>query len=122
MGERVVTASVALRVQPNSRRIYAYLRWSEAGRTHERYLGDFHAGDRLANLRQAWLVAKGNREPDKREALAALTGQVEQAGAHPDPVVGAHDAPRRASVSVRPTRPAPTIGERPTNQAGSDHR
>lgn len=71
VGERIVTASVALRVQPNSRRIYAYLRWSEAGRTHERYLGDVDAEDRLTNLRQAWLVAKRSDEPDTRESASA---------------------------------------------------
>lgn len=54
IGGRTVTASIALRVQPHSRRIYAYLRWSDGGRTHERYIGDVDAPDRQTNLRRAW--------------------------------------------------------------------
>jgi len=52
---RTVTASIALRRLPSSRRIYAYLRWSAgSGRTHERYVGDVTEASREANLRQAW--------------------------------------------------------------------
>ncbi len=60
---RTATASVALRVQPNSRRIYAYLRWSLDGRTQERYLGEVDSGDRATNLRRAWRVATVTPEP-----------------------------------------------------------
>lgn len=52
--ERRVCASVALRVQPNSRRVYAYLRWSEHGKTIERYLGPVDQQSRSDNLKQAW--------------------------------------------------------------------
>jgi DNA mismatch endonuclease (patch repair protein) len=71
LGDRTVTASVALRVQPNSRRIYAYLRWSDAGRTYERYLGDVDAHDRATNLRRAWFVAQqtnATEEPGSKSA------------------------------------------------------
>lgn len=57
VGGRTVTASIALRVQPHSRRIYAYLRWSDEGRTHERYVGDVDAPDRRTNLQRAWRQA-----------------------------------------------------------------
>lgn len=50
-------ASVALRVQPQGRRIYAYLRWSEAGRTYERYIGEVTQPTREANLTDAWQLA-----------------------------------------------------------------
>lgn len=52
--QRRVCASVALRVQPNSRRIYAYLRWSDHGKTIERYLGPVDQQSRAENLKQAW--------------------------------------------------------------------
>ncbi|MHC3424524.1 very short patch repair endonuclease [Streptomyces sp. DT18] len=48
------TGSVALRVYRGTRRIRAYLRWSEAGRTHERYIGEVDAATRTANLTDAW--------------------------------------------------------------------
>ena len=48
--------SVALRVQPHSRRIYAYLRWSDAGRTSERYVGEVTQPTREANLASAWRI------------------------------------------------------------------
>lgn len=51
-------ASVALRCFPKSRRVYAYLRWSDAGGTEERYLGEVsdHA-DRARALSAAWKIA-----------------------------------------------------------------
>jgi DNA mismatch endonuclease, patch repair protein len=56
-GGRIALGSVALRVLPRSRRIRAYLRWSDRGRTRERYLGEVDADTRLANLRLAWAFA-----------------------------------------------------------------
>ncbi len=47
-------ASVALRLLPRTRRIYAYLRWSEAGKTKERYIGEVTCLSRQENLAQAW--------------------------------------------------------------------
>jgi DNA mismatch endonuclease, patch repair protein len=55
---RIALGSVALRVFPNSRRIRAYLRWSDKGRTRERYLGEVDGTDRLDNLRRAWALAR----------------------------------------------------------------
>jgi DNA mismatch endonuclease (patch repair protein) len=46
-------ASIALRVF-KGRRIYAYLRWSDGGKTHERYVGEVDRDNRAANLAQAW--------------------------------------------------------------------
>lgn len=57
VNERRVCASVALRVQPNSRRVYAYLRWSDHGKTIERYLGPVDQQSRAENLKQAWRQA-----------------------------------------------------------------
>jgi DNA mismatch endonuclease (patch repair protein) len=52
---RTVTASIALRHPPSSRRIYAYLRWSASpGRTRERYVGEVTEPSREGNLRLAW--------------------------------------------------------------------
>jgi DNA mismatch endonuclease (patch repair protein) len=50
-------ASVALRRKRNGRRVYAYLRWSDHGRTTERYLGEVEQSTRAANLAQAWRIA-----------------------------------------------------------------
>ncbi|WP_307869172.1 very short patch repair endonuclease [Nocardiopsis sp. B62] len=52
------TGSVALRVYDRTRRIRAYLRWSENGRTRERYLGEVDADTRAANLARAWNLAR----------------------------------------------------------------
>jgi DNA mismatch endonuclease, patch repair protein len=55
---RVAAGSIALRVQPRRRRIYAYLRWSDNGRTVERYVGEACHGEREANLAEAWRQAQ----------------------------------------------------------------
>jgi DNA mismatch endonuclease (patch repair protein) len=57
-GTRVI-GSVALRCYRNSRRVYAYLRWTALnGKTAERYLGDVSdCPDRDSALRRAWEVA-----------------------------------------------------------------
>jgi DNA mismatch endonuclease (patch repair protein) len=55
---RVVHASVYFR-RPQGRRVYAYLRWADAGRTRERCVGEITHATRDANLAQAWhLVAE----------------------------------------------------------------
>jgi DNA mismatch endonuclease, patch repair protein len=57
---RSAIASVALRLYPKSRRVRAYLRWSDHGRTRERYIGEVTAANRAENLAQAWwLVTEG---------------------------------------------------------------
>jgi DNA mismatch endonuclease (patch repair protein) len=56
--DRIALGSVALRVFPRSRRIRAYLRWSDKGRTHERYLGEVDGMDRMDNLRHSWTLAR----------------------------------------------------------------
>lgn len=55
---RRATGSIALRVYHRTRRIRAYLRWSEQGRTRERYVGEVNCGTRAANLVQAWTMAR----------------------------------------------------------------
>jgi DNA mismatch endonuclease (patch repair protein) len=51
--------SIALRLYPKSRRVRAYLRWSDRGRTRERYVGEVTADNRKDNLAHAWrLVAE----------------------------------------------------------------
>ncbi|TNM26707.1 very short patch repair endonuclease [Streptomyces sedi] len=56
--ERRATGSIALRVYRRTRRIRAYLRWSEQGRTRERYVGEVNRATRAANLVQAWAMAR----------------------------------------------------------------
>jgi hypothetical protein len=58
-----VVASIALRIPPNSRRVYAYLRWSVPGAgTRERYVGEVSAApDRSDALRLAWSLAANPR-------------------------------------------------------------
>jgi DNA mismatch endonuclease (patch repair protein) len=55
--DQIVLASVALRRKRDGRRVYAYLRWSDRGRTAERYLGEVDRATRAANLAQAWRLA-----------------------------------------------------------------
>lgn len=53
-GDRVALASVALRLLPRTRRIYAYLRWSDSGKTNERYICEVTHSSRRENLGAAW--------------------------------------------------------------------
>jgi hypothetical protein len=52
------TASIRLKCFPNSRRVYAYLRYSLAGKTVTKYVGDVTAPSRLEALRKAWGLAR----------------------------------------------------------------
>jgi len=54
---RTALASISLRVYKKSRRIRAYLRWSERGQTREIYLGEVDGETRGENLRSAWKLA-----------------------------------------------------------------
>ncbi|MEU3370765.1 very short patch repair endonuclease [Streptomyces sp. NPDC006660] len=55
---RRATGSIAFRVYKRTRRIRAYLRWSEQGRTREHYVGEVNCATRAANLAQAWTMAR----------------------------------------------------------------
>jgi DNA mismatch endonuclease, patch repair protein len=70
---RIALGSIALRVFPRTRRIRAYLRWSDRGKTRERYLGEVAEGNRLANLRHAWNLAReqGAALPDGNAVTVA---------------------------------------------------
>ena len=57
-GGKRATGSIAFRVYQRTRRIRAYLRWSEEGRTRERYVGEVNGASRTANLKQAWVMAR----------------------------------------------------------------
>lgn len=54
---RYACASISLRLPRGSRRIRAYLRWSQDGKTQERYVGEVDRDTRPANLAQAWQQA-----------------------------------------------------------------
>ena len=54
---RAARASVELKVLPKTRRIRAYLRWSDGGRTREKYLGEVSETTRARNLTLAWRMA-----------------------------------------------------------------
>jgi DNA mismatch endonuclease (patch repair protein) len=51
---RFATASVTLRLYPKTRRIRAALRWSQDGKSPERYLGEVSSATRAENLSEAW--------------------------------------------------------------------
>lgn len=57
VGARAALGSVALRRKRDGRRVYAYLRWSDHGRTAERYLGEVDQATRAENLAEAWRLA-----------------------------------------------------------------
>ncbi|GIE34091.1 hypothetical protein Ait01nite_071360 [Actinoplanes italicus] len=54
---RQARASVALKLLPRTRRIRAYLRWSDNGRSPTRYLGEVGFASRAENLREGWRLA-----------------------------------------------------------------
>lgn len=54
---RFARASVELKVLPDTRRIRAYLRWSDGGKSPARYLGEVEHDTRAANLAQGWGLA-----------------------------------------------------------------
>ena len=51
--DRVALGSVLFR-RLKGRRIYAYLRWNQAGRVRERYVGEVDGATRAENLAEAW--------------------------------------------------------------------
>ena len=51
-------ASVVLKLLPHTRRIRAYLRWSDKGRSPTTYLGEVDADTRAANLARGWELAR----------------------------------------------------------------
>ncbi|TXK43996.1 very short patch repair endonuclease [Nonomuraea sp. C10] len=54
---RYACASIYLKLLPKTRRIRAYLRWSDKGRSPTRYIGEVNHGSREENLAQAWRMA-----------------------------------------------------------------
>lgn len=54
---RFARASVELKVLPDTRRIRAYLRWSDSGKSPARYLGQVEYDKRAANLVAGWKLA-----------------------------------------------------------------
>lgn len=55
---RYARGSIALRLLPRTRRVRAYLRWSDQGRTRERYVCEAELGSRAENLESAWEAAR----------------------------------------------------------------
>ncbi|WP_326551283.1 very short patch repair endonuclease [Micromonospora sp. NBC_01813] len=54
---RRARASVELKLLPKSRRIRAYLRWSDRGKSPARYLGEVSHATRAENLAEGWRLA-----------------------------------------------------------------
>ncbi|WBB96402.1 very short patch repair endonuclease [Solwaraspora sp. WMMA2059] len=54
---RWARASVELKLLPKSRRIRAYLRWSDRGKSPARYLGEVSHATRAENLAEGWRLA-----------------------------------------------------------------
>lgn len=53
---RVSCASVELKVYAKTRRIRAYVRWSDSGKYPTRYVGEVIGSTRRQNLKQAWRI------------------------------------------------------------------
>ncbi len=69
---RVACASIELRVFPGTRRIRAYVRWSDRGKCPTRYLGEVDAATRRENLQRAWrLVAEKGVLPRPSETAGS---------------------------------------------------
>jgi DNA mismatch endonuclease (patch repair protein) len=75
--------SVALRRKADGRRVYAYLRWSEGGKTSECYVGQVQASTRAENLAGAWCLAAklglAGGLPDSLAHSAALETRPQEA-------------------------------------------
>jgi DNA mismatch endonuclease, patch repair protein len=52
------TASVELKRLPKGRRVYGYLRYTQHGRTVNRYIGDVTSESRRLALRKGWDLAR----------------------------------------------------------------
>ena len=52
------TASIELKIPGKGRRVYAYLRYVEDGRTVNRYVGEAPGADRTERLRRGWALAR----------------------------------------------------------------
>jgi len=69
---RFACASIELKVLPKTRRIRAYLRWSDKGRSPAKYVGEVDQETRAANLAQAWQMARASgllvEEPSLEES------------------------------------------------------
>ncbi|SBT68534.1 T/G mismatch-specific endonuclease [Micromonospora sediminicola] len=57
-GGRQARASVELKLLPKTRRLRAYLRWSDRGRSPSRYLGEVGKAARALNLAEGWRLAR----------------------------------------------------------------
>jgi DNA mismatch endonuclease Vsr len=55
---RLARASITLRLYQRTRRIRAYLRWSQGGKTEERYVCEVEFDSRKQNLAEAWRQAR----------------------------------------------------------------
>lgn len=59
LGEgRFARASISLRLYRSTRRVRAYLRWSQDGKTHEKYVCEVEDDNRDKNLAKAWRCAQ----------------------------------------------------------------
>lgn len=74
---RFARASIALRLYRKTRRIRAYLRWSDSGETAEKYVSEVDGATRAANLALAWEKARAAElvtdEPLPPESTASST-------------------------------------------------
>jgi DNA mismatch endonuclease, patch repair protein len=61
--KRHVLASIYLRLPQKSRRIYAYLRWSEGRKTREKYVCQVSGATREENLASAWSHVRATMPP-----------------------------------------------------------
>ena len=86
--------------------MYAYLRWSDRGRTAERYLGEVDLATRPANLAQAWRLAVELR-PAAGRSQQPRTGPVDRVGSVPTDSWASSPAVRAAmrGNKGRDTRP-----------------
>lgn len=57
-GGHLARASITLRLYRRTRRIRAYLRWSQDGKTEERYICEVESNSRKQNLVEAWQQAR----------------------------------------------------------------
>jgi DNA mismatch endonuclease, patch repair protein len=124
LGEgRYARASVDLKVLPRTRRIRAYLRWSDKGRSPARYLGEVGRDTRAANLAEGWRLARERglivervmptdswaKSPAVRAAMRANKGR--DTGPERRLRSLLHEAGLRYRINLRPVRTLPRTAD-----------
>ncbi|WP_416562980.1 DNA mismatch endonuclease Vsr [Nocardia testacea] len=118
---RTALASIELKLYPRTRRIRAYIRWSDGGRTVSRYICEVDSVTRQENLVRAWNAVRERRiisapgQPRRSWASSPAVRSVMRANRNRDtrPEIALRGAIRALGLGYRvDIRPEPSIRRR----------